>query len=290
MTRIMLLDDDHSVIDLLTRIITKTGAGSICGAFTDPADALHEIEGIKPDIVLADLLMPELDGISFVRRAREIHPDAAYVMLSQVSDKQMLADAYSAGVEFFIQKPVNSVEVVNVIRNVYEHLRLSRTVDQMSKLLSPGAGRGDLPEGADKDGAVRRPESEEYSRRLRKILSTIGILGQRGSDDIITICEYCMDNEKDLKERSLKDICSTFSDAPKSMEQRIRRATTLGLVNLANMGLEDYSNDVFNRYAASLYGFDQVRAEMNCIQGKSDVHGVVKVRLFLTALIYACKE
>ena len=285
MIRILLLDDDKSVIDLLTRIIKKTGVGAVCGSFTDPQEALHDIKEARPDVVLVDLLMPELDGVSFVRQASLVYPDAAYVMLSQVSDKHMLADAYNAGVKFFIQKPVNSVEVVNVIRNVYENLQLSRTMTQVSKLISPAV------DAVSKDDAeTQDSKTAEYSRRLRNILSTIGMLGQRGSDDIIQICEYYMYNEKDLKEKSLKDICAIFSDAPKSMEQRIRRTTALGLVNLANMGLEDYSNDVFNRYATSLFGFDQVRAEMNYIQGKSDVHGVVKIRLFLTALIYACKE
>ena len=288
MIQIMLLDDDRSVLDILQRIIKKTGIGNVCGSYTDPEEALCSIASDAPDVVLVDLLMPEIDGITFVRKAREAYADASYIMLSQVSDKHMLADAYSAGIRFFIQKPVNSVEVSNVIRNVYEHMQLSRTMQQVSQLIAPGISGSSEQDAA--EVVSPKNKNDQYIRRLRKILSDLGILGQRGADEIVQVCEHYMDQEKHLQDQSLKDICALFTDAPKSMEQRIRRAAMLGLVNLAHVGIEDFASDTFTRYSSALYGFDQVRTEMNCIQGKSEIHGVVKIRQFLTALIYMCKE
>ncbi len=57
------------------------------------------------------------------------------------------------------------------------------------------------------------------------------------------------------------------------------------MTNLANLGLEDYGNPVFEEYSNTLYQFAQVRQEMNCIRGQSDRHGIVKTRKFLTALV-----
>ena len=88
---------------------------------------------------------------------------------------------------------------------------------------------------------------------------------------------------------TVSELCSRFSpNNAKSMEQRIRRAVNAGLTNLANMGLEDYSNDTFQDLAGSLYSFEQIRREMDFIRGKSEVHGKVSLKNFLNSLIFYC--
>ena len=77
---------------------------------------------------------------------------------------------------------------------------------------------------------------------------------------------------------------------PKSVEQRIRRAAFAGMVNLANKGMEDYADPVFNEYAGRLYNFEQIRKEMNYIRGKSDKHGNVRIRNFISGLLAYCRE
>ena len=57
------------------------------------------------------------------------------------------------------------------------------------------------------------------------------------------------------------------------------------MVNLAHLGLEDYSNDIFMEYSTTLYNFEQVRKEMDFIRGKSDKHGNIKIKNFLNALM-----
>ena len=86
----------------------------------------------------------------------------------------------------------------------------------------------------------------------------------------------------------MAQLCDRFSDSPKAMEQRIRRAAMAGMVNLANLGIEDYSNDTFTEYAGTLYHFEQVRREMDCIRGKTTLHGRVSVKKFLYALAALC--
>ena len=59
-------------------------------------DALSDLPLINPDIVIVDLLMPEIDGITFVKRARSYSPDSYFYYAFQVASKDMIADAYSA--------------------------------------------------------------------------------------------------------------------------------------------------------------------------------------------------
>ena len=88
---------------------------------------------------------------------------------------------------------------------------------------------------------------------------------------------------------TVSDLCSRFCDTPKSMEQRIRRTAFNGLVNLAHLGLEDYSNEIFVDYSSTLYNFEQVRREMDFIRGKTDKHGNVRIKQFLNALASYCQ-
>lgn len=273
-----LIDDDKSIRNILRLIITNRGLGTVCGMADNGNDGLEDLASLKPDIVIVDLLMPEMDGITFVTQAKGILPGTAFVMLSQVSAKEMIASAYEAGVEFFIQKPVNSVEVETVIRKVKNSLNMQRTMSRMQNIFMEGMQTEARTEPA-------ASPSGQASATLRNVLQQLGIIGETGSRDIIMIAEYLIENHEEISDATLNALCGRFSDAPKSMEQRIRRTASAGLVNLAHLGLEDYGNEIFTEYSNTLYNFEQVRREMDYIRGKSSRHGNVKIKSFLNALV-----
>lgn len=280
------VDDDRNIRNILKIIITERGLGTVCGSSDNGNDALEDLPFVKPDIVIADLLMPEMDGISFVSKAREICPDAAYVMLSQVSSKDMISSAYEAGVEFFIQKPINSVEVESVIRKVCEKLSMQRMVKKMQNIFMEDTFTNQAPLAS----SPSQEQEDLVTSTLRNILQKLGIIGDIGSKDIITVVKYMSEHHELARDITLNELCLQFSDNPKSMEQRIRRTAANGLVNLAYLGLEDYANEVFAEYSGTLYNFEQVRKEMDYIRGKSDKHGNVRIRQFLNALCAYCED
>ena len=101
--RIYIVEDDISVISILEDIVEREGLGSLVGDTTEGEPDLEHILAVDPDLVLIDLLMPGKDGIQVVRELRERGSQAKFIMISQVSSKEMIAKAYTAGVEFFIQ-------------------------------------------------------------------------------------------------------------------------------------------------------------------------------------------
>ena len=280
------VDDDRNIRNILKIIVTERGLGTVCGSSDNGNDALEDLPFVKPDIVIADLLMPEMDGISFVSKAREICPDAVYVMLSQVSSKDMISSAYEAGVEFFIQKPINSVEVESVIRKVCEKLSMQRIVKKMQNIFMEDTFTNQAPLAS----SPSQEQEDLVTSTLRNILQKLGIIGDIGSKDIITVVKYMSEHHELARDITLNELCLQFSDNPKSMEQRIRRTAANGLVNLAHLGLEDYANEVFAEYSGTLYNFEQVRKEMDYIRGKSDKHGNVRIRQFLNALCAYCED
>ena len=274
------IDDDKNICNILKLIINERGLGVCCGSANNAAEALEDLPSAKPDIVIVDLLMPEMDGISFVKQARKIVPDASYIMLSQVSSKDMIASAYEAGIEFFIQKPINSVEVEAVIKKVSDGLSMKRMVRKMQNIFLEDTSPATV---------IVPDNSEQIENSLRTILTRIGIIGDIGSKDIISIVKYLVDHQDHADSLTVGDLCSRFCDTPKSMEQRIRRTAFNGLVNLAHLGLEDYSNEIFVDYSSTLYNFEQVRREMDFIRGKTDKHGNVRIKQFLNALASYCQ-
>ena len=278
------VDDDKNIRTILKILVTERNLGECCGSSGNGDDALEDVAALHPDIIIVDLLMPDMDGISFVEKARKISPESACIMLSQVASKDLIAKAYESGIEFFIQKPLNAIEVESVIRNVLKTLSMHRTIGKVQSLFetefSENGRQSDNPS----------PQSENFQSRLTNVLQKLGIIGELGSKDIITLITWLHDRSETLEQQTLGRLLSQFSENPKSVEQRIRRAASTGLVNLAHWGLEDYSNDVFTEFSNTLYNFEQVRREMDYIRRKSDKHGNVKIRSFLNALLSYCEN
>lgn len=280
--KIYLIDDDPNILNFLKLIIQAKKLGEICGICTSPVDALEDLKYIKPDIVVIDLLMPGMDGISFVRKTAPELQDAAYIMLSQVSNKDMISSAYEAGIEFFIQKPINAIEVESVLTRVSQSLAMKRTLNSMQSLFM-NQMQDIMPKTAS-----AAPKEAVHIQKTKDILQRLGIIGEIGSKDIINVVDYMITHRETASEMTLIELCAQFSENPKSVEQRIRRTANTAMVNLAHLGLEDYSNDTFIEYSNTLFNFEQIRREMDHIRGKSGKGGNVKIRNFLNALVSYC--
>ncbi len=284
--RIYLIDDDSAVLSVLRLLIEDGGLGTVAGSSQSASDALEDLRICNADIVLVDLLMPEMDGITFVQRAKRQFPELHFVMLSQVTSKDMVGEAYTAGVDFFISKPVNGIELTGVLTKVNELLTMERTMRQVRSLMQ--LDRPDAKPQPSAAAAAQTLEGPELEK-LKTVLQRLGLSGDPAYADLLQLVGYLATQGRS-EQMTVAQLCGRFSLSPKAMEQRIRRAAAAGMTNLASLGIEDYANDVFTEYAGTLFNFEQVRKEMNCIRGKSSEHGRVSVRRFLYALAALCSK
>lgn len=279
--KIYLIDDDPNILNILKIIIRTRNLGEICGLCGSPVDALEDLKYIKPDIVMVDLLMPGMDGITFVGQAKAQYPDIGYIMLSQVSNKDMISSAYESGVEFFIQKPINAIEVENVLSRVIQSITMKRALSSMQNIFAASM-QDVMPK------APAQKKEPAHITKAKDILQRLGIIGEIGSKDIINVVDYMITHRDIASDMTLTELCAQFSDTPKSVEQRIRRTANTAMVNLAHLGLEDYSNDTFMEFSNTLFNFEQIRTEMDHIRGRNLKGGNVKIRNFLNALVSYC--
>ncbi len=85
MTQVLLVDDDSIVLDTLAQILEA--AGYDVRAVGSGADALVSYQHHRPDVVITDVIMPEMDGIEFIQRLRQLDPSAKIIAISGGSGK-----------------------------------------------------------------------------------------------------------------------------------------------------------------------------------------------------------
>jgi len=272
MLKFYIVDDDLSIIKVLENIIEDEELGSVIGYSLNGEDGVKEILSFKPDILLVDLLMPHKDGIQLINEIKN-KVNTKFIMISQVNAKDMISKAYKSGVEFYINKPINIIEVVSVVKKVIEIINMERKLDTIKNMFD---SKKEIKEEASKDN---------YLKNIKIALNRLGILGEKGGEDILEMCSYLIKNDKSIFEYKVRDICSKLSDNPKAMEQRIRRAINKGLSNLANLGIEDYMNSDFIKYSNSIYDFESIKGEMDYIRGKRKTSGKISVRKFIDSII-----
>ena len=276
--RIYIAEDDGGVIDTLRDFIEDQGLGEVVGSSEDDGGDALQIAALQPDLILIDFLMPGKDGAELVRCLREKGCRAKCIMLSQVTQKDMIAKAYDAGIDFFLNKPINIVELRAVIGTVVRQLENERTIEALRRVLFSG------------QPVASQDTDEESRRKINNILASVGMAGEKGSADILNFCLFVKREQKSLQQESIRELCSELSDNPKSMEQRMRRAIAVGLTNLAHLGLEDFLNERFTRYGSTLFRFEEVRAEMDLIRGKKDYGGKPSIKKFIESLMQLAEQ
>lgn len=273
--RIYIVEDDLAIINILEDIIETQNLGEVCGdCGGEPADIL-EVLRCRPDVVLVDFFMPIMDGVEFVKELRSVNEKVKCIMISQVSSKELISKAYNAGIDFFINKPINLIEVTSVLKNVEKQIENERTLNNIRKMFMSEINQMTSP----------ITKNDSYGRKLKYILNRVGMSGEKGCPDIIKICEYLHSNQIPVSQLSVAQICEKVSDSPKNMEQRIRRAISAGMSNVAHMGIEDFMNETFTTYSGTLFPFEDVKAEMDFIRGKKKYGGKVSIKKFIDGLM-----
>lgn len=275
--KIYIIEDDLSVIGILEDIIERRALGTVCGSTEGGPVRLEQVLAAGPDLILADLLMPGKDGIQVVRELRERGFQGKCVMISQVTSKDLIAKAYLAGVDFFIQKPINLIEVSQVIGNVAQQLKSEQALASIRSVFQE-----EYPSPAASRETARR-------KRLQYLLGQLGMSGEKGGQDITQMCLKLLELGQPVSQVGVSALCGLLSSSPRSMEQRARRAAERGLRHVASLGLEDYNNEIFTRCATQLFPFQEVRAEMAFLQGRGQ-GGKVNLKKFLDGLLLLTEE
>ena len=116
--RILIVEDEECLLKLESILLTSRGY-EVYGA-TNGRSAIEEFERIKPDLVLLDVMLPELNGFEVCRIIKE-NPDSCHipvVMLSARKNRQDIERGTLAGANAYITKPFKSAKIIEVIESL----------------------------------------------------------------------------------------------------------------------------------------------------------------------------
>lgn len=279
---IFIVDDDKNIQKMLELFIRKNDLGKIAGIQDNGTDAAEDILFVQPDIVLLDLLLPGKDGIRILEELKQGGFGGKVIMISQVDDTEMMGKAYEKGIMFYINKPLNAIEVISVISNVSKLVSLQKSMDTIQGALL----------GIHESPAVKPRILEE---RFQKICSDIGILGMKGIDElkriIFDILAYQREDKsyqmKAVYEKAARDLYGEeqLDLNKKALEQRMRRIMLKALDHIAQVGSEDYYDPVFADYAGLLFDFGLVRTKMQNLKEKGAEPGRISSKKFIEGFL-----
>lgn len=144
--RVMLVDDHGMVREGLRTYLELEDDIEIVGEAVNGRDALNRARTLRPDVILMDLLMPEMDGISAIKALREAErddrrePKARVLVLTSFADDQQIIQAIRAGADGYLLKDVSADDLTKAIRAVAKgqvqlHPDVARKL--MSQMASP---------------------------------------------------------------------------------------------------------------------------------------------------------
>lgn len=114
----VLIVDDNEIMRSLLRAILRSEPYEVVGEARDGASALEAVERLTPDIMLLDVVMPEIDGIEVLRTTRRDYPDTAVIMVTGNASAENVQEALKAGAAGFVVKPFNAAKVVDALTRV----------------------------------------------------------------------------------------------------------------------------------------------------------------------------
>ncbi len=118
MITVLLVNDEAILREGLRMRLALEADITVVGEASTGADALEQVQRLKPDIVLMDLALPDMDGIAAITALRGAHAAGAVVILSLQDDVTIRARAQAAGAAAFVGKHEGVKTVLTVIRHV----------------------------------------------------------------------------------------------------------------------------------------------------------------------------
>ena len=114
---ILIVDDAAFMRMMIKDILTKNGY-TVAGEAENGAKAVEKYNELKPDLVLMDITMPEMDGIAALKAIKASDAGATVIMCSAMGQQAMVIESITAGAKDFIVKPFQADRVLEAVKKV----------------------------------------------------------------------------------------------------------------------------------------------------------------------------
>jgi DNA-binding NarL/FixJ family response regulator len=119
--RILIADDHEVVREGMRALIEHEPGWQVCGTATNGREAVDSAKRLKPEVVVLDMTMPELDGLEALRQIKRALRNTEVVMFSAHHSEEVIEQLFNAGAKSYIQKSEAGQHLVAAIKSLAEH-------------------------------------------------------------------------------------------------------------------------------------------------------------------------
>ena len=120
MIRVMLADDQKILSEGIKSVLETCPDIEVCGIAYDGLSAVEMAKRLKPDVILMDVRMPEMNGVAATKRIKESDPDIKIIILTTFDDSDYILSGINNGASGYLLKDIGSSALIDAIKNAYD--------------------------------------------------------------------------------------------------------------------------------------------------------------------------
>lgn len=204
-SKIIAVDDEKMVTSAFKALFKVEGYTDV-HLFNTPKDAIEYLKDNKPDLILSDFIMPEMNGLEFLTEAKKLYPEVSMILLTGYADKENAIKAINEiGLYKYIEKPWDNDDLMMNIKNGIERSHLLENLrNKITELEVAKKQLQDYSENLEKIVAERTADLSEANKKLSGIINYCadGIIIVDGEGKILQVNPAC-ENMVGLSESAL---------------------------------------------------------------------------------------
>ncbi|GKS11329.1 transcriptional regulator [Paenibacillus chitinolyticus] len=268
--RFLIIDDDKNTLIMLREVIEDNRIGTVaCEAnnndnINDTFLLIHRV-----DIIIMGTQLPSVKRLDVMKKLRgDTYESYCFIfMISDIECKNLISELYIHGVEYFITKPLNRLEVLAILKKCTEKFVLRQTLETIKNTI---------------DLVIKPPpfqiqKAKDIDSVIKHLLNDLGVSGEVGYYDLKEVIKtiFFLDVEDKFEDEfpKLHSILHTYvlnklgeknnsanlKKEIKACEQRIRRTIQKSLHYIASIGVADYLHPIFEKYGVKFFNMNEIR-------------------------------
>lgn len=127
MVKIAIADDNEKMLNIMGKVLAEQNDFEVVGMATNGLEIINIIKDKQPDIVLLDIIMPQIDGLTVMEKVKtdkDVTKEPTFIVISVVGRESVTEDAFNMGATYYIMKPFDNQMLINRIRYVKSNKKL----------------------------------------------------------------------------------------------------------------------------------------------------------------------
>ena len=127
MVKIAIADDNEKMLNIMGKVLAVQNDFEVVGMATNGLEIINIIKDKQPDIVLLDIIMPQIDGLTVMEKVKtdkDVTKEPTFIVISAVGRESVTEDAFNMGATYYIMKPFDNQMLINRIRYVKSNKKL----------------------------------------------------------------------------------------------------------------------------------------------------------------------